>query len=188
MTRFIRLAVLVGAAVVVAGRAAGQPLAAAPDLSAALDGVAKVGDTLRVDGTDGSTVKGTLQTVSSSSLTIVCGGSPRAFDAFGIARINRENRDSPADGALYGALAGGTVAAVLGIAAGAGGWQFSASNFVRPVLLFSGIGAAAGFAIDLGITDHKTVFDRVKNPMGDRIAVAPILAKSEKGVRLTLQW
>lgn len=156
---------------------------------------ATIGARVVITDEAGTTTKGAITQLSTSSLTLdVSTGVSRDFDATSIRRIRLAY--SPrhvalgafAGGALFGALMGGLSTAAFG---GSGGEVLGATA------AFAGLvgGVCALGAVAIGKTHYpfNGAFDvyrgDARSPIGSSaITVAPLIAEARKGVLVSVRW
>jgi hypothetical protein len=142
------------------------------------------GDTLTVTDSTGQRVRGRLTELSASSLRLDVSGGLRQFQDSDVDTIEKRGADSLKNGALTGmAISGGF--AVLGMAM-TGVASEEPGVVVAATLLYCGIGAGIGAGIDALIEGRHVIYAS-SNSASTRLAIAPILSRSRKGVLLSLR-
>lgn len=121
-----------------------------------------VGDRVTVRPVSGSHIAGTVVGVSASSLVLSVRGQLVTLRGNEIQRLSRRRRDRVGDGALKGIVGAAPVALIgAGFVAAApkseGGGRVNAT---KVVVLYTGIGAAIGTAIDAVIVKREVVYER----------------------------
>jgi len=137
------------------------------------------GDKVTVTPTTGSPFSGRIASLSSSELKVRVGNELRDLRELDVATVRQRRPDSLRNGALWG----------LGIGAGTGMLACGRCH-VGPGLvvagLYGGIGAGIGVGIDALIEGRLVVYQRRASTT--RITVTPQLARSHKGVNVSLQF
>jgi hypothetical protein len=136
------------------------------------------GQTINVTDLSGARYSGTIVSLSSSDLAVRVGNRVRQLREGDVATMRHRRPDTLGNGALWGFGAGFSTGMVmcgrchLGPGAGIG-------------LMFGGIGAGIGVGIDALIRGDVVVFQR-PGTTGMRVSVVPQLAKSHKGVAVSI--
>lgn len=153
----------------------------------------KYGLKVTVTNESGRRLTGTIYSLQGDNLTIVVAGRQVDVPYAQIVRVHRRG-----DNVIDGAVIGFGVGATLGYVASRPdethrdcqpadwfcGWSGpDISGYVA--LIGGGIGAAAGTVIDLLIPGSREVYRR---PGVKRIAVAPTLSRSARGVLVSVGW
>jgi len=152
----------------------------------ALQGAVRAGDTVSVTDVTGREVTGRLSVLSPTSLTILVDDRVREWRDVDIVTIRQRRSDSPADGAAWGAVAGG-VAAVLVIVLT---YNKDADDPVpvNPGLtvgLLAGAGALIGAGIDAAQTERRVVFQR-QQTSGVSFRLGAALTSTRAGMSLAI--
>jgi hypothetical protein len=149
------------------------------------------GETIRVEGTDGKKVQGTVVDISDSSLKLKIKGVSREFREPQIREVRKQYNDSIANGMRNGVIIGAIAGAVLGAAIsdafcdGCGNNQAGGAAIIG--LFGAGIGAATGVVGDAMTKGYLTVFTGPKTA-GNRFGVSPLLSKETKGMKLAFRF
>jgi hypothetical protein len=165
-----------------------------------LSSTLKQGDQIQVTTVAGNTLKGDVLDVSSSALELRI-------------RTPRAERDTPAaaqrrlletevrqillqhrDGLWNGTLIGVAITAFPGIAAIAYGVSAANDGYTTGAevagagIVMLGIGAGLGAAIDASIHRRTTVYFRPPASRASRMSLEPLLARTARGVRVSLHF
>lgn len=167
-----------------ASTAEGQDVARSLD---PLQALVKPGDVVSVADGSGQEVRGTIVSLSPTSLELAVAGAKRNFSASDIGTIRQRRRDSLRNGAFWG----------LGFGAGLGiypcmllaGLDESGETDAVPVcaVLFGGIGAGIGAGLDALVRRSLVIF---RGPAASRarLTVSPIVRRDRKGVLLSYRF
>jgi len=119
----------------------------------------KTGDTVRVTNGAGDEVRGTITDLSSSSLNLKVGGTPRTFLETDITAIHQRRNDSLANGAKWGFIVGASLGVLGGIAI-AREYESGGGGAFIPILglVYGSIGAGAGAGIDAMHPSEQVIF------------------------------
>ena len=149
---------------------------------AALAKVLNTGDTVSVTNGAGKKVKGKVQHVSGTTLTVRSDQLDLSFDAPDVQRVAR-SRHTVRNGALIG-LVGGFG---LGAISAASDPFFSEA---AGVLMFGGfcgaIGAGIGAGVGAGLRREDVLFQR--QATGAKTMITPLLSPSGGGLRVQIRW
>jgi len=137
----------------------------------------RLGDKVSFTDTSGARFAGTIAGLSSSSLSVSVGGHVRELRESDVATIRQRRGDSLANGAKWGLGVG----AALGMAA-CGRCHLGPGLMVAGV--WGGIGAGIGVGLDALAGSDFVVFQSRDSTR--RVTVAPQLAKSHKGVTVSV--
>lgn len=134
-------------------------------------------------------MKGRISELSDSPLRLIVNGEPRDFLQKDVREIRQWRADSLADGAVIGAGAGAGAAGIgWGVYCGSGGCDGGAGMIAGSILLYAGLGAAAGVGIDALIPAKRTIFVN-KNPSSAwQLQIRPILNRSKTGVNVAFSF
>ena len=189
MSRTGRMCVVVGLLLVGAGPARGQ------DASfEAIAGAVKAGQRIYVTEASGTRWSGVLVAASPDRISIRAdvpgpGRGPlerrdMQWAAADVMRVEHDERDSLANGAVLGALAG-AAAGYLWLR-GSGGCDCTQGDVMMLVVApFIAGGAAAGSLMDLAMPRRTTLFQRAAAGSA-AFRIAPILTPSARGARLSI--
>lgn len=164
----------------------GSGAAAQPAASSSLErlkAVVPAHSKVTVTDTQGQEFRGTIDDASESGLSLTIDGAMRRFEATDVSSVRVRRNDSLADGALIGAAVSGGLSSLMFL----DNECHTDPVCYQAVAVYAGLGAAVGLGIDALIHGHAVVYTgrpRVQN----RLIVAPIVARGEKGVRLTLSF
>lgn len=111
------------------------------------------GDTISITDTKGRDIRGKLEGLTSSSLTLMVDGQSQHFETSHVNTIRERHFDSLENGALWGFGAGAGTGSALGVLA---------DGAVHPFfsLLFGAIGSGIGVAVDAAIQGEHTIYAR----------------------------
>ena len=149
------------------------------------------GDIVRLHGTDGNTVKGTVESLTSSSLKLKVNSASREFREPQAREIQVRYNDSVKNGLTIGAVIGGISGAVIGAIVsdafcdGCGNAQ--ASGALAFGLLGTGIGAGTGGLSDYLKKGYKPVF-KAQKVAGNGFSVSPVVSQNRKAVALAFRF
>lgn len=148
----------------------------------------KPGDKITVVDLAGREAEGRIGMLSRDRLRLVTPAGPWELGEVDVAQIRQRRSDSLQNGAIIGAAAGaGYGLALLAIAASAndGGGPIPA-GVVTGMVVFTGIGAAAGAGIDALIARKQVIYR--KPPGENRFSVSPLLGRGRRGAAVTLTF
>jgi hypothetical protein len=160
----------------------------------------KQGDRIRVTTANGDRLKGDVLDVSASGLELRI-NTPRPAASTPAAAQQRlvendvrqivlEHRDSLWNGTLIGLAVTafpGIATIALGLNAADEGYTTGA-EIAGAGLVILGIGAGIGAAVDASIHRRTTVYLRLPATGSSRVSVAPLLARTAGGVRVSFQF
>ena len=143
----------------------------------------KPGDTVWVTDAQGREVKGRIVSVRSDELALDSDAAT-SFPA-GSVRLVRERED---DSVWKGTIIGGAVGAALGLSFGgfSGSWRWS--DAAAGAVMFGGIFAGVGLAVDALIPGKKIVVYRgpaAPARPSAHFAVAPVVTRRAKGIEVS---
>lgn len=169
--------VLTVAACLLAGAAsvAAQPLSAFSDLQLKV----KTGDTVTVRDTGGRTVRGRVNALTPSALTIDTSSGQERFTAANLRELAVAG-DSVRNGALIGLCAGGALGAVSG---GSFSGEFRGADAAQGAVFFGAIGAGLGALADKLIHGTTLVYKATPG-----VAVAPIITRGGFRMAARIAW
>jgi hypothetical protein len=148
----------------------------------------KPGDTITVVDVAGREARGRIGDLSRDTLTVVTKAGPLQLGEADVARISQNRNDSLRNGAIIGAAAGagyGLAMLTLAAALDDGGGPIPIS-VVTGMIIFTGIGAAAGAGIDALITRRQVIYER---PGGARkIGISPLFLHGRRGVAVSVTF
>ena len=159
-----------------------QPLEA-PETFSALRSRVAPGTTVDVELESGARVRGLLEAVEDARLSIRDGRDIRWLDATDVVGIDTRHRDSVLNGLLIGAGVGGAVA--LGIISDNALCSYNC-QFVSGALVYTGIGAGLGAALDALVQRATPVYRR--GGRAPRLAVGVGEGRAGRSVTLGLSY
>jgi hypothetical protein len=125
--------------------------------------------------------------LSPSSLRILVEDRERLLNEDRVMRIRQRLHDPLANGALIGAGVG--LAPLAGYCLLARNSSESCDSSVAPaVLVYGGIGAAAGIGIDALIKGRKVVYQAPGTASTRDVVISPLLAPRVRGVRVSMRF
>ena len=148
------------------------------------------GDTIVVVGTDGTTSKGQIQSLTPASLRLATKGNIREFTQRDAIEIKQRRGDSLGNGAWIGALTGGAVMSsfVIIVCQEEGWWcRGNGGSVAFTIATSTGIGAAIGVGIDALVKHQQTIY-RPAGSVLNRVHVAPLMSRDRKGVALKISF
>jgi len=150
----------------------------------------KPGDKVYVTDSTGTTTKGKIADLSSSTLRLIVNGTKRDLAQADVFQDRQWRHDSLGNGTAIGALTGlgfGTVVSVLACANAScsGGDAGILAAFIG---ISTGVGAGIGLGIDALIPAKQTIFRNTSQNRVSRFKVQPILSKSSKGIRVGMSF
>jgi hypothetical protein len=148
----------------------------------------KPGDEITVVDLAGREAEGRIGMLSRDRLTIVTGAGPREVGETDVAQIRQRRGDSLQNGAIIGAAAGagyGLAVLALAMSMNDGGGPIPI-GIVTGMVVFTGMGAAAGAGIDALITRRQVIY---RKPAGEnRFSVSPLFGRGRRGAAVTLKF
>jgi hypothetical protein len=160
----------------------------------------KPGDAIQVTTAGGDTLKGDVLDASSSGLELRVrvprpdGSTPAAAQRRllenDVRQILLQHRDSLWNGTLIGLAVTsfpGIVTIAFGLSAANDGYATGAEVAGAGIVML-GIGAGLGAAIDASIHRRTTVYFRPSAQRASHLSVAPLLARTSGGVRISFQF
>ena len=148
----------------------------------------KPGDKITVVDVAGREAEGRIGTLSRDTLTLVTEAGPRQLGEADVAKIRQRRSDSLQNGAIIGAAAGaGYGLALLALAAALddGGGPIPLS-VVTGMVVFTGMGAAAGAGIDALIARRQVIYE--KRGGGGQVSVSPLFLDGRRGVAVSVKF
>ena len=158
------------------------------------------GETIQVTTASGDTLKGDVLQVSSSGLDLRIrtprpeGNTPAATQRRllenDVRQIVREHRDSLWNGTVVGlavAALPGIVTIAWGLGAADEGYSTGAEIAGAGIVML-GIGAGIGAAVDASLHRRTTVYLRPATQRSSRLSMAPLLARTAGGVRVSFRF
>jgi hypothetical protein len=143
------------------------------------------GDNVRVTDTSGREIKGKIDRLSSSSISLLVGGHARTLDEGEIATIRQRKDDRLSDGARNGFIGGAAFGLLVGLTVldhGGGAFVTTAA------LVYGGLGASMGVGLDALVTHEQIVYDARERSPSAKVRVAPFMTPERKGVALSLRF
>lgn len=148
----------------------------------------KPGDKITVVDVAGREAEGRIGQLSRDTLTLVTKAGPRQLGEGDVAKIRQRRSDSLQNGAIIGAAAGaGYGLALLALAAAIsdGGGPIPIS-VVTGMVVFTGMGAAAGAGIDALIARRQVIYE--KPGAGGRVSISPLFLDGRRGVAVSVRF
>jgi hypothetical protein len=148
----------------------------------------KAGDKITVVDSAGSEAEGRIGLLTRDRLTLLTPAGPRDLSESDVAQIRQRRGDSLQNGAIIGAAAGaGYGLAMLALATQmSDGGDLIPSTVVTGMVLFTGLGAAAGAGIDALITRRQVIYRA--RPGESRLSVSPVLGAGRRGAAVTVRF
>ena len=141
------------------------------------------GSTVWITDSGGRQEKSQIVSLSDGVVTVTAAGNTRSLPAADVARVETRRSDSLINGALIGA--GAAVASGLFLCTLTETWE-NCSDDVGPMLSIGAIGAGAGVAIDALIRRRVIVYEAPRGVV--RLLVAPVVARGERGVQVSVRF
>ncbi|MEX2273926.1 MAG: hypothetical protein WD690_20850, partial [Vicinamibacterales bacterium] len=140
----------------------------------------KPGDKITVVDLAGREAEGRIGVLSRDRLTLVTAAWPRELGEVDVAQIRQRRSDSLQNGAIIGAAAGAgyglaLLAVVMSMNDGGGPIPV---GVVTGMVVFTGMGAAAGAGIDALITRRQVIYR--KTPGENRFSVSPLFGRGRR--------
>jgi hypothetical protein len=148
----------------------------------------KPGDTITVVDVTGREAAGRIGKLSRDALILVTEAGLRQFGEAEVAKIRQRRGDSLQNGAIIGAAAGaGYGLAVLALLASTddGGGPIPI-GVVTGMVVFTGIGAAAGAGIDALITRRQVIYEKPGG--GGQVSISPLFLHGRRGVAVSVKF
>jgi hypothetical protein len=180
---------LTGAAIVLLG--IGAPRVEAQAVASSFEQLSvlvKPGDRITLVDVAGTETDGRIGLLTRDRLTLLTPAGPRNLSESDVEQIRQRRGDSLRNGAIIGAAAGaGYGLAMLAItAAYSDGGGVIPSGVVSGMVLFTGLGAAAGVGIDALITRRQVIYRA--RPGESRFTVSPMLGGGRRGAAVTVRF
>lgn len=148
----------------------------------------RLGETVWVTTRAAGGIEGRVLAVSDSSLDLAAGGVRVDLPFAEIASIDARRRDSLANGAGRGALAGaGAIAGLLLIGQALSGECCDGTPTLFWTAVGAGGGALAGAGLD-ALRPARTTVHPAAPAAALAVSIAPLVGPGRRGVRLSLQW
>ena len=148
----------------------------------------KPGDKITVVDLAGRQVEGQIGMLSRDRLTLVTWAGLREVGEADVAQIRQRRGDSLQNGAIIGGAAGagyGLALLALAMSMDDGGGPIPV-GVVTGMVVFTGMGAAAGAGIDALITHRQVIY---RKPSGEnRFSVSPLLGRGRRGAAVTMKF
>ena len=148
----------------------------------------KPGDKITVVDVTGREAEGRIGSLSRDELTLVTNAGLRQLGEVDVARIRQRRSDSLQNGAIIGAAAGaGYGLALLALLSSTsdGGGPIP-SGVVTGMVVFTGMGAAAGAGIDALITRRQVVYEKPGG--GGKVRISPLFLHGRRGVAVSVKF
>jgi hypothetical protein len=153
-----------------------------------LNVLVKPGDKISIVDMAGREAEGRLGILSRDVLTLITEAGPRQLGQGDVVTIRQRRSDSLQNGAIIGAAAGaGYGLAMLALLAStADGGGPIPIGVVTGMVVFTGIGAAAGAGIDALITRRMVIYEK---PGGSgQISMSPLFVGGHRGVAVSVKF
>ena len=142
-------------------------------------------DTVIVTDFSGNQTRGRIAALSPSALRLIVNGVARDLPQAEVLEIRQRRSDSLANGATYGAIAGGTFGILGSILVCA--QEADCGQWVPGVLVvYTALGTGLGVGIDALIVRQQTIFRAP--PRTSRLRVVPILTAERKGFSFSISF
>ncbi len=148
----------------------------------------KPGDKISIVDMTGREAEGRIGKLSRDELTLVTKAGARQLGERDVARIRQRRSDSLQNGAIIGAAAGaGYGVAMLAFVAtmNDGGGPIPIS-VVTGMVVFTGIGAAAGAGMDALITRRQVIYEKPGG--GGKVSISPLVLDGRRGVAVSVKF
>jgi hypothetical protein len=148
----------------------------------------KPGDKISIVDMTGREAEGRIGKLSGDELTLVTTAGARQLGERDVAKIRQRRSDSLQNGAIIGAAAGaGYGLAVLALLASMddGGGPIPI-GVVTGMVVFTGIGAAAGAGIDALITRRQVIYEKPGG--GGQVSISPLFLDGRRGVAVSVKF
>jgi len=151
------------------------------------------GDKIDVAEPDGGKLAGTVERMSSTSISIRSGGKRYELRSNDVKSITQRMPDSLVNGTMWGMLTGAGLA-LGGTATQAGhlGYGSRRGDYLVSAAIGGGIGAGAGAVIDALHKGKKVVYARPAEPKTASLLralnFAPVISKNRKGAAVSLSF
>jgi hypothetical protein len=146
------------------------------------------GDTITVIDLAGREAEGRIGMLSRDRLTVVTRAGSWELGEADVALIRQRRGDPLRNGAIIGAAAGagyGLVLLAIMVGANDGGGPIPV-GVLAGMVVFTGVGAAAGAGIDALITSRQVIYR--KSPGSNRFSVSPLVGIGRRGAAVTLKF
>ncbi len=144
----------------------------------------KPGDRISVTELNGAVSQGMIADLSPSALRLAIAGTTRDFSEADVVLINQRRRDSLANGAIIGAIAGGAFGVVGAVIVCL--QETDCARWAVPVIaLYGAMGTGIGVGIDALFVRQQTIYRRGR---AGWLNVRPILSADRKGVAFTVSF
>ena len=144
------------------------------------------GDNVRVMDTSGRELKGRIDRLSASSISVLVGGNTRILQESDILTIRQRKDDRLSDGARNGFIGGALFGVLVGVALRE--YDGGGALVTTAALIYGGIGAGIGVGIDGMITSDRIIYDARARSSRANIRVGPFMTPERKGVALSLRF
>ena len=148
----------------------------------------KPGDKITVVDVRGAETEGRIGKLSRDTLTLDTAAGPRQLGEADVARIRQRRSDSLQNGAIIGAAAGAGygIAMLTFFAAISDGGDVIPASVITGMVVFTGLGAAAGAGIDALIKRRQVIYE--KSGGGGKVAITPLFVKGRRGVAVSVRF
>jgi hypothetical protein len=143
------------------------------------------GDEITVIDDNGTNLRGTLTSLSSSSLQLVIGRAQRTFEQSQVRTIRQRRGDSLANGAWTG-LAVGMVIPAIALLALHDECYCTAAEVAGVLGAYGGLGAGIGVGIDALVRRTKTIYSAPT--AAGRVRLTPTLTRDGTAMSVTIRF
>ena len=148
----------------------------------------KPGDKISIVDMTGREAEGRIGKLSRDELTLVTKAGARQLGQRDVAQIRQRRSDSLQNGAIIGAAAGagyslGMLALVASMADGGGPIPI---GVVTGMVVFTGMGAAAGAGTDALITRRQVIYEKPGG--GGTVSISPLFLDGRRGVAVSVKF
>jgi hypothetical protein len=160
------------------------PVARAQELAGSFDQLrvlVKPGDTVRVTDSTGQEARGTIATLSSTSLELLVEGNRRSFLETDVQTIRQRRSDPLGNGAKWGFGIGAALGLFGGLAL-ASEYDNAAAAVPLMALFYGGLGAGIGVGIDAMISSDQVIFSRTTATSAQVTPVSASSAPNRRGI------
>jgi hypothetical protein len=147
----------------------------------------ETGDKITVVDAGGREIKGRVWKVSRDALIFGTSTGPRQLAEADVATIRQRRDDSLKNGAIIGAISATAFFITAGtLLSDSDGGDVIISTAIAGGVLFAGMGAGAGLAIDALITRQQLIYQK---PAGRRsLGVSPVFGRGRRGGAVTITF
>jgi hypothetical protein len=144
------------------------------------------GDDVHIRDTSGRDLKGRIDRLSTSSISLLVGGKTRTLEEGEILTIRARKDDRLSDGARNGFIGGAAFGLLVGLAVRdyGGGGAFVATA----ALVYGTLGAGVGVGLDAMITREKIIYEAHTPSSPANVRVAPFMTPERRGVAMSVRF